>query len=147
MFNNYIKKISTSIICLLIVFSLCGCIDISDIDNGKDIKDKDVLIVGFFENLSLYPFRLNVYNQQTIKPNLFNGLVEFDEKFQIIPALSESWNNPDNLTWRFNLRRNISPVFSTYQTLACTLSRNSCCRCALLLCKKTCCILAWRCSG
>lgn len=107
MYNDDIKKISTSIVCLLIVISLCGCIDISNIENNKDIEDKDVLVVGYFENLSLNPFRLNVYNQLTIKPNLFNGLVEFDEKFKIIPALSESWNNPDNLTWRFFLRENV----------------------------------------
>jgi peptide/nickel transport system substrate-binding protein len=104
---NDIKKISTSIICLLIVIGLSGCIDISDIENGKDIKDEDELIVGFFDNLSIYPYRLNVKNQLTIKPNIFNGLVEFDEKFKIIPALSESWNNPDNLTWRFYLRENV----------------------------------------
>ena len=107
MIYNDIKKISISIICLLIIIGLSGCIDISDNNNGKDIKDKDVLIVGFFDNLSLDPLRLNVKNQITIKPNIFNGLVEFDEKFKIIPALSESWNNPDNLTWRFFLRENV----------------------------------------
>jgi len=43
----------------------------------------------------------------TINSNVFNSLVEFDEVFQIIPTLAENWYNPDNLTWRFNLRRDV----------------------------------------
>jgi len=107
MHNNDIKKIFASIMCLIIIVGFSGCINNSNIDNGKDIKDKDILIIAVFDNLSIYPFRLNVKNQLTIKPNIYNGLVEFNEMFQIIPALSESWNNPDNLTWRFFLRENV----------------------------------------
>ncbi len=48
-------------------------------------------------------------NTQTlsINSNIFNSLVEFSERYQIIPALAESWNNPNNLTWRFFLRKNV----------------------------------------
>jgi peptide/nickel transport system substrate-binding protein len=105
--HNNIKKILIFIICLIIVVRFSGCINISNLDNGEDIKDNDILIIAFFENSSIYPYRLTAENQLTIRPNIFNGLVEYDNNFKIIPALSESWYNPNNLTWRFNLRRNV----------------------------------------
>ena len=43
----------------------------------------------------------------SINSNIFNSLVEFGERYQIIPTLAESWNNPNNLTWRFFLRKNV----------------------------------------
>jgi peptide/nickel transport system substrate-binding protein len=53
---------------------------------------------------SIYPLDVTNDNFWTIIPNVFNGLVDFDEDFRIIPSLAVSWNNPDNLTWRFSLR-------------------------------------------
>ena len=102
MHDNDIKKILTSIICFIIVIGFSGCINDSNIDNGENKTDKDVLIIALFDNDTIYP-----YSQNTIRPNIFNGLVEFDENFQIVSALAESWNNPDNLTWRFYLRKNV----------------------------------------
>ena len=87
--HNNIKKILIFIIFLIIVVRFSGCINISNLDNGEDIKDKDILIIAFFENSSIYPYRLTAENQLTIRPNIFNGLVEYDNNFKIIPALSE----------------------------------------------------------
>jgi peptide/nickel transport system substrate-binding protein len=42
-----------------------------------------------------------------INMNIFNALVEFDQIFRTKPKLATSWNNPNNLTWRFNLRKNV----------------------------------------
>jgi peptide/nickel transport system substrate-binding protein len=107
MHNKDIKKILSSIICLIIVVGFSGCIDDLNIDNGDDKKDKDILIIALFENDSINPFGFTVGNQITIRPNIYSGLVEFDEDFRIISALAESWFNPDNLTWRFYLRKNV----------------------------------------
>lgn len=39
--------------------------------------------------------------------NIFEGLVAFDRNMKIIPSLAESWENPDEFTWRFRLRKGV----------------------------------------
>ncbi len=40
--------------------------------------------------------------------NIFNGLVEFNEDLEIVPALAEDWKvSDDALTWTFNLREGV----------------------------------------
>ena len=101
------KKLISPIIIILVLILSSGCIDKLDEGRGTEKIQKDVLVIAFFDNDSIYPFRSTVGNQITIKPNIFNGLVEFGETFQIIPALSKSWNNLDDYTWRFFLRKNV----------------------------------------
>jgi peptide/nickel transport system substrate-binding protein len=36
--------------------------------------------------------------------NICQGLVGFDPQMRIIPLLAESWENPNDLAWRFRLR-------------------------------------------
>ncbi len=99
------KKIFlTLFILVLLVFS--GCINISDNDTNNKSK-KDTLVWGVLVKESIYPLGVTDNNYWTLIPNIFNGLVEFDENFRIIPALAVSWNNPDSLTWRFYLRQGV----------------------------------------
>ena len=51
--------------------------------------------------------RLYDFDTISVNCNIFNTLVEFDSLFRIIPALAESLYNLNNLTWRFNLRKNV----------------------------------------
>jgi peptide/nickel transport system substrate-binding protein len=91
----------------LILLSCCsGCITPSGLDN-EDNSKKDTVVLGVLFNETIYPLGTNNDNFWTIVPNIFNGLVEFDENFRIIAALAVSWNNPDNLTWRFYLRQGV----------------------------------------
>ncbi len=39
---------------------------------------------------------------------VYNGLVKIEPDFSPAPALAESWENPDDLTWVFNLRPNVT---------------------------------------
>lgn len=39
--------------------------------------------------------------------NLYESLVAFDRNMHLVPALAESWENPDDLVWRFRLRRDV----------------------------------------
>lgn len=39
--------------------------------------------------------------------HIFEGLVFFDKDFRLKPLLAESWENPDNLTWRIHLRKGV----------------------------------------
>ena len=100
--NQVNKKIL--VISLIIPLLCCsGCINIDKTTNPK----KDTLILGELSADSIYPLGVTNDNYWTIIPNIFNGLVEFDENFRIVPALAVSWNNPDKLTWRFSLRQGV----------------------------------------
>ena len=91
---------------MLILFGISGCIN-EEIENKTDGYN---LIISFGQDIfnGFYPW-MGFINQQTISinSNIFNSLVEFDQGYQILPTLAESWNNPNNLTWRFNLRKDI----------------------------------------
>lgn len=102
------KKTIVLIIFILLFITLwIGCIEISDKDNNIKKFQKEELVIAFFNNRSIYPYQIIAENQLFIKPNIYNGLVEFDKNYKIIPALSESWNNPDDYTWRFSLRKDV----------------------------------------
>jgi peptide/nickel transport system substrate-binding protein len=91
---------------MLFFLGTSGCIE-EEIENKTDGFD---LIVSYGQDVfnGFYPW-VGFINQQTlsINANIFNSLVEFGERYQIIPALAESWNNPNDLTWRFFLRKDV----------------------------------------
>jgi peptide/nickel transport system substrate-binding protein len=96
------------ILVILIIFSITissGCITDSNIKDSDSYKN--VITYGTFDINSMYPYSINVYNKNVLLSNIYNGLVEFDEIFQIIPSLAVSWTNLDDYTWRFNLRENV----------------------------------------
>lgn len=41
---------------------------------------------------------------QIVLGHIYDSLVDFDVRLRPVPALAESWENPDALTWRFHLR-------------------------------------------
>ena len=43
----------------------------------------------------------------SILGNLYEGLTAFDPDMRIEPALASSWENPDELRWRFHLRQGV----------------------------------------
>ncbi|UCB59508.1 MAG: hypothetical protein JSV67_04230, partial [Thermoplasmatales archaeon] len=67
-----------------------------------------VISFGIDRFNGFYPW-LDYLNDQTynINSNIFSSLVEFNANFGIIPALAENWNNPDEYTWRFYLRKDV----------------------------------------
>ena len=96
------------IVPFIIMLLFCtGCIKTSNVDNNNNHSKKDILVLGVMSGESIYPLDVTNDNFWTIIPNIFNGLVEFDKDFRIIPSLAVSWNNPDNLTWRFYLRQGV----------------------------------------
>ena len=108
-FEKKINEILALIICIIIVTGISGCIDINT-NNGEDKTEENILAIAFgIDRFNGFYPQVDFLNDQTsiINSNIFNCLVEFDETFKIIPALAETWNNPDNLTWRFNLRNNV----------------------------------------
>ena len=57
--------------------------------------------------LSLVPHTKSEVISISIQANLFEALVDFDPTMKIRPLLAETWENPDDLTWIFKLKRGV----------------------------------------
>jgi peptide/nickel transport system substrate-binding protein len=100
-----IEKFLIIFLSILIIVSTCGCLIQYDTDNSVN----DDLTIGLTDmSFGFYPW-LESYDVTSISlnHNIFNTLVGFDEIFRVKAELAESWNNPDNLTWRFRIRKNV----------------------------------------
>lgn len=102
------KLFSIIIPLIFICSSFSGCI--KEVDNvDAYTKVRDSITIGIGDNVyGFYPW-LESYDVTTmmINMNIFNSLVEFDQILRTKPKLATSWNNPNNLTWRFYLRENV----------------------------------------
>ena len=103
--KKYLQILITFIIILFSSFS--GCIINSNNQNDDLTDKKDVLVYATFDNKSINPYSFNAYSLNTLLVNIYNGLVEFDEFYQISPSLAASWNNLNDYTWRFFLRKDV----------------------------------------
>jgi peptide/nickel transport system substrate-binding protein len=106
--NDKYKKLLVILLSILVFSSITGCINQSD--NGDDnAPSRNSLIIGTTAPVFCFHPWLESYDTATmnINMNIFNSLVEFDQIFRTKPKLATSWNNPNNLTWRFYLRENV----------------------------------------
>lgn len=99
------KKYLIVLLCVLLLFELSGCVE-ETAPNGKTDSitialDQDIM--GFYPWVKSYELYTVLVNR-----NIYNSLVEFDKIFRINPCLAKSWNNPDDYTWRFILRENVT---------------------------------------
>ncbi|MBN2367393.1 ABC transporter substrate-binding protein [Candidatus Woesearchaeota archaeon] len=103
------KKIAL-LLSLLLVICIVGCtLPDAETDVSVSQADKEILAIGLKGPIvGIYP-DVTAYESTTIGVNfnMFTGLVEFDKDYRIAPALAESWENLDELTWRFNLRDDV----------------------------------------
>ncbi len=58
--------------------------------------------------LSVDPYSTNNSFTTAFVNNVYEGLVRFNEKMQIEPALAESWQTMSSTVWRFKLRGNVT---------------------------------------
>jgi len=96
------------LIILLLVGALVfhsGCISKTAENDGQ----KDYAIGFSSDILGFYPW-IGAYDVDTmsINSNMFNSLVELDDDMRLTPGLARTWSNPDDLTWRFTLRENVT---------------------------------------
>lgn len=83
-----------------------GPIEASD---EETVSDKDTLVVAFDrEPATLDPLGNNVTVKRMIERNIFDTLLKFDDDLNPIPWLAESWEQVDELTWKFNLRKDVT---------------------------------------
>ncbi|PNX48762.1 MAG: hypothetical protein BV459_01650 [Thermoplasmata archaeon M11B2D] len=92
---------------LLLCVGFSGCINQAEEGNQKHSELLTIGISegphGFFPWITSYDI-----NTLAINFNIFNPLVMFDNSFKLFPKLAKSWNNPDNCTWRFFLRDDVT---------------------------------------
>ena len=105
--NDNPKRLFVMLLSILIFSSIAGCINQGENDN--DSPSRDSLIIGITASIFGFHPWMESYDVATlnVNMNIFNSLVEFDQIFRTKPKLATSWNNPNNLTWRFYLRENV----------------------------------------
>jgi len=103
-----IKRIWHQIISYLSI----SCICISLFSCGKDSnlnKDHRVFRYNEFANINtLDPAFSRTLQDNSVCNQLFNGLVQLDDKLNILPCIAKDWNvSEDGKTYTFNLRNDV----------------------------------------
>ena len=57
--------------------------------------------------LTMDPHAQNESLNNTASAYIYEPLLTYNEKFELVPALATSWNRDGNLLWRFNLRKGV----------------------------------------
>jgi peptide/nickel transport system substrate-binding protein len=83
----------------------------NSVSSAAKVTKQDIpqLTVGMVDaTLNLYkPNDVNGYNQ-TVAYQIYEGLVTYQDRTKIVPALATGWQNPNDSTWDFDLRRNVT---------------------------------------
>jgi peptide/nickel transport system substrate-binding protein len=72
----------------------------------KDIPQLNVGVIG--GSVTLYPESASDSYAQTISQQIYEGLVAYEDQTKIVPLLATGWNNPNDTTWDFDLRKNVT---------------------------------------
>ncbi len=104
--DNFYKRVFYSIILLIslsVPFSLTGCCS-----NSLDNVDVFSTYISS-EPSNLDPARGVDVNEAVIQSRIFDGLVRYNEKMELVPDLAESWEvSDDGCEFFFNLRQNVT---------------------------------------
>lgn len=81
-------------------------------EGSSSVQSKDIqqLSVGISsaDYGELYPNMAPNSYSYLVNGQMFEGLVRYEEKSKIVPLLATDWTNPDDTTWVFNLKENVS---------------------------------------
>lgn len=90
------------IVALVSSFSITGCCS-----NSLDNVDVFSIYISS-EPSNLDPARGVDVNEAAVQSRIFDGLVRYNEKMELVPDLAESWNiSEDGREYIFNLRKNV----------------------------------------
>jgi peptide/nickel transport system substrate-binding protein len=84
-----------------------GCLLAAGCARPSAPPPRPLRIALYNDPLTLDPHRRNELLTFTVLRNLYEALTAFDAGTRIGPALAESWENPNELTWIFHLRRGV----------------------------------------
>jgi peptide/nickel transport system substrate-binding protein len=88
---------------LAIVSGAAGCAG----PPAPAVAKRPLRIALHADPLSLDPHRRNEILTFSVLRNFYEALTAFDAGTKVGPALAESWENPNELTWIFHLRRGV----------------------------------------
>lgn len=84
---------------LALVAASCG---------GRESAPETVVVLAERDVEGLDPHLAGtVHVTQEVLANAYEGLVSLDARMEIIPAVAESWTNPDERTWEFRIREGV----------------------------------------
>ena len=90
---------------IFLCFLAIGAVLVNPVSSGA----AQTLIHGASsEPRSLDPYFHSETPTNSMNKNLHDCLVDFDSELKVCPALAEKWENPDNLTWLFHLRKAVT---------------------------------------
>src|ERR1700744_129658 len=100
----YKKAVAVAILFLLLMLSLFSCGGKKNVNKGKKIFHYNEL--GGISSLDPAATR-NTENIWAVN-QLFNGLVQMDDKLSIVPCIAKSWEiSEDGKTYTFHLRNDV----------------------------------------
>lgn len=69
--------------------------------------DQTLVVAQGADPKSLDPHGSNDQPSSRVNKQMYNGLVEATEDMELVPGLAESWEQLDEITWKFNLRQGV----------------------------------------
>lgn len=101
------KKYLALLMAIVMIFSLAACGG-GGSEEGDTAVDSSIVVAVTAEILSLDP-QVNASTPgETVKDQIFEGLVRANEYNEVSPLLAESWEvSEDGLTWTFKLRQGV----------------------------------------
>lgn len=108
--TKFKRVISFTIVAMLVLTMVTGC---ASKPSGNDAKDEsapkqDTLTVAFGSDPpTLDPHSSSGSPSVNALNPVYETLVRYDENGEITPLLAESWEQIDDLSWKFNLRKGV----------------------------------------
>ncbi|MEM6453942.1 MAG: ABC transporter substrate-binding protein [Acidobacteriota bacterium] len=91
---------------VLLLLSACGAPQAQRAEADADRPPLRVALDG--DLITLDPHLHSETIAHTVLGNIYDALVDFDDAIRVVPVLAERWDNPDDLTWRFHLRPDVT---------------------------------------
>lgn len=100
---------------LLMVLSQPNSLNKTTNNSNKSKEIPKLTIINQESKKAIYLKATGSDYSNIINFQIFEGLVRYEDQSKIVPALATSWTNPDELTWRFNLKKGVK--FHTGRTM------------------------------
>lgn len=109
-YKNFLIALPITLLIIIVAFLGYNGYKYSKLkDTTKEVAgETDEIKIGLSSDIvGLYPDVDPDLPTINTNSSFFEGLVGFDENFRVKSLLAESWNNPDDLTWRIYLKKNV----------------------------------------
>ncbi|SHJ99502.1 glutathione ABC transporter substrate-binding protein [Paramaledivibacter caminithermalis] len=106
--NKKFIMILSAIMVFALVLSACGTKPAEEGEPTGDKAVKDTLVIAQGADAkSLDPHATNDQPSSRVSKQIYNTLVESTVDMELVPGLAESWNQVDETTWEFNIRKGV----------------------------------------